>query len=283
MCGYSPKSTQAAFDTLQVAIKYECVDLVEHLVDYLSKNLQPENVLQIMKWGYHYSSSSMSPSAPPSEDGIMSLEDDLPPPYPGTAPPPPYEAIYERDLSSRSYHLVDECLKLLDARADEALASDALEELSTPLLSSVLSRDTLGVSSEVTVLDALYRWSSAECRRQHQPLTFDSRRRILGQMLTLPRLLTMSASQIPALEKLFQQHEIQYVSAVVTKNPQVPEVPALFSSCLPQLVRLRKASTQIASTDNNRNKQKNKNTNKKRFSAKQLMWDAFSAFVHVID
>lgn len=278
-CGCSPAGTQSALDTLQVAIKYLAVDLVEHVFKYLSMNLNPENVLQIMAWGHQYTGNSrLAPSAPPAEE--IELLEDLPPPYPGTAPPPPYEAIYDCDPTSSCDLLVSECFSLLDVKAEQVLASESLEEVSAPLLSAVLSRNTLGVTSEGPVLDALYRWSSAECRRQHRPLTLAGRRGVLGQMLTLPRLLTISASQLTVLDKLYDPKEVTYVTAKVKGDFSVPDVPPIFVGSLDQMAK-RRVPPSEQNTKNKKNKQKN--SNKKRFSTKQFMWDVFSVFAHMID
>ncbi|KAF2355597.1 BTB/POZ domain [Trinorchestia longiramus] len=296
---YSPRTTQGALDTLQVSIKYFAFELVENIVDYLLKNLLPDNVLQIMAWAHQYSSNTTSgsvrpsdvpddprslgqhlaPSAPPVECG-----EDLPPPYPGTAPPPSYDAIYdntERDPTMGCRHLVTKCFVMLDAMADGVLASEAVEEVSAPLLSAVLSRNSLGVSSEKTVLDALLKWSSAECRRQHLPLDMEGRRQVLGQMLTLPRLLTLKIEQLGSLNKLYDKAEVEYISAVVRRSNNIPAVPPTFVGYVEQMSRRRQSPTDLKQNKDKKDKQKG--SSKKLSSAKQLMWDIFSIFAHMID
>ena len=287
MCGYSPRSTESALDTLQVAIKYQCLDLVEHIVRYLAQHLNPDNVLQIMYWGHQYTcnnSSSTVPSAPPAD----SAEEDLPPPYPGTepsyegtAPPPPYEAIYDIDLNSSCRQLVDGCLKLLDEKADLVLTSEALEEVSTPLLSAVLSRDTLAVSSEVVVLDALFRWSSAECRRQQQQLNVRNRRLVLQQMLLLPRLLALQPHQLSALNELYDSREREYISSVVRNEIPNVTVPPMFAGFIPQLSRPRKPVLHSETTVPDQTKPANKK--KERCSKTELLLDILTSFCRLLD
>ncbi|XP_018020155.1 uncharacterized protein LOC108676571 isoform X2 [Hyalella azteca] len=299
-CYFTPSSTKKALDTLHVAMKYSAVDLIEHLVSYLITNLRVSNVLCIMAW-IHQSSrifssctldsprgmdSELAPSAPPAED---SHDDELPPPYAACqnstsdVSPPPYKDIYDNaciDPTMACTQLVNECWRLVDVEAEVILASEALEELSASLLSAILSRPTLGVGSEKIVLDALYKWASAECRRQRQPQNKEGWRQVLGQMLSLPRLLTLDVKELSSLDKLYDKQEIEYVSAVVKKNPCVPAVPPLFVSFVEKMSTRRQKAGKI--TPNKNNKGKSKKSAKKNLP-RDIMYRILCIFAHMID
>lgn len=144
------------------------------------------------------------------------------------------------------------------------------------MLSAVLSRDTLLVPHEGFVLDALQRWSTAECRRRMLPLTLTGRRQVLGGMLTLPRLLTLSSRQISKMEGLYESYEIAFIKARVKQERQSIPVPPLFADRLEYMAQIRLAKGKI-------------NTNagiifpKKFFKKKDMILDLVSVLALVID
>ena len=131
------------------------------------------------------------------------------------------------------------CLAHIDANGLAVLCSQMLESLSITVLSLVLSRDSLILPSETLIIDALYRWSNAECRRQHKPLTLTSRRSVLGSMLTLPRLFTMTGKEVDKMRELYDSDEITYVRARLKKEHEKLPVPATFASSLNYLSTIR--------------------------------------------
>ena len=270
--GCAPSNTQSALDILQVALKYTSMDLADAIVQYLYKNLDPQNLLQMMAWGFQYTSAHRTnPTAPPSE------EDDPPPPYPGEAPPS-YESVCpsspeERDPTNSSQLLVQKWFEVLDTCADQVLASEALEESSFALLNTILSRDTLGVSSEKVVVEALIRWSTSECRRQQQPLNRDSRRQVLGSMLTLPRVLVRQGIPLETLQQLYIETEIQYIIDYLSGEAHCGQVPPTFQGHLETMALPRVSARNPPKTV----KRKTKST------VKHFLFEVFSAFAHLID
>ncbi|KAF2349249.1 BTB/Kelch-associated [Trinorchestia longiramus] len=266
-CGCVAEGTHSALGTLQVAIKYLCPELVQHLVDCLSNRLKPYNVLQILAWADHYSLNTL-PSAP-SLNSLTNLDcphrQKL---YPALSPlssPRPIRkstsagsglkwrgqtssnsrrkssALNSRvlDPTESCGRLLRKCFDHLDANAVAVLACENLEVVSHSILHTVLARDTLSVPNESYILDAMYRWSNAQCRRCHKPLTLSGRRQVLGSMLTVPRLLTLPPVHLDKMDKLYTREEIEFVSQKVKKETSKLIVPPLFEDVVQHLAQPR--------------------------------------------
>ena len=320
-CGCCPEGTQSALDTLEVAIKYLCPDLVHHVVKHLSRVLKPSSVLQVLAWGEHYVNSCDVglPSAPPlsaingasNRNLALGRSNSFEPPVVRSAHLNKKRLKWQRRTKSESEcchsalksvcsspaslsslssgtsslcstdptfccrELVSRCLALIDANAPAVLSSQMIECLPPSVLTLVLCRDSLVVPSEVLVMDALYRWSTAECRRQHKPLTLTGRREVLARMLTLPRLLTMSSRETSKkMEELYSCHEIAFVKAYPKHEQQKIAVPLLFVGYLEHLAspRCSKSSKKNLST-----------TLYRRFSGRDFVMDLLSVVALLFD
>ena len=60
------------------------------------------------------------------------------------------------------------------------LESEELEDISLELLKEIIKRDALQLSSELTVLEAVNRWSQRNCQRRHLAVTDENKRAVLG-------------------------------------------------------------------------------------------------------
>jgi len=199
---------------------------------------------------------------PPPSDGLL---------YDLTAPLVPTYAMSDPTFCCRV--LVSQCLVHIDSNIDSVLTSQTIECLPAHVLTLVLSRDTLTISSETLVIDALYRWSSDQCRKRHKPLTLAHRRAVLGKLLTLPRLLTLSLKDLNKMDPLYDTSEISYVKAYL-KGRQCPPVPPLFTDSVDHLavrrcVKVPKPSCRLKLY--------------RRISRRNLFMDLFSLFALVID
>ncbi|XP_018020163.1 BTB/POZ domain-containing protein 9-like [Hyalella azteca] len=264
-CGCVAEGTQSALGTLKVAIEFLCPELVLHIVDHLSRKLKPSNVLQILAWADLYAPNTL-PSAPPlCNDPRDNIQGDCQRLYPSLNPPSkafhvsmsePHHLghqckpslhrlksapgrIIVADPTEACAILVRNCWSHINAHAVEVLSSENLESIPHSLLLKVLRSDSLVVPDESLILDAMFRWSSAQCRREHQPMTLTGRRQVLADILTTPRLLTLSAQQVHLMEKFYTSEEIEFVKQKIKKKSSCPNVPSLFHDVVNEMARPR--------------------------------------------
>ena len=91
--------------------------------------------------------------------------------------------------------LLKQCLELIDAQASAVLASEDIEDLDISAMNMVVCRETLNISKESEVFNALQRWSTRECKRQRLELTPENRRSVLEGSQYLVRYLVMSQDE----------------------------------------------------------------------------------------
>ncbi|KAJ8716021.1 hypothetical protein PYW08_013306 [Mythimna loreyi] len=122
---------------------------------------------------------------------------------PGAASAPPLPALSD-DAAARSLaqcsrwcdSLAHNALLVLDDDADTALNDERLEELTYEDLSLIVKRDTLRVSSELVLAEALSRWATAACKRTKRELTPANKRAALGELAYCPRYLLLSGEEL---------------------------------------------------------------------------------------
>ncbi|XP_075978807.1 BTB/POZ domain-containing protein axundead [Anticarsia gemmatalis] len=122
---------------------------------------------------------------------------------PGAASAPPLPALSD-DAAARSLaqcsrwcdSLAHNALLVLDDNADTALTDERLEELTYEDLALIVKRDTLRVSSELVLAEALSRWSTAACKRTKRELTPAHKRAALGALGYCPRYLLLSGEEL---------------------------------------------------------------------------------------
>lgn len=122
---------------------------------------------------------------------------------PGAASAPPLPAL-SNDAAARSLaqcsrwcdSLAHNTLLVLDDCADAALADERLEELPYEDLSLIVRRETLRVSSELVLVEALFRWATAFCKRTKRELTPANKRAALGALSYCPRYLLLSGEEL---------------------------------------------------------------------------------------
>ncbi|KAB7507626.1 BTB/POZ domain-containing protein 6, partial [Armadillidium nasatum] len=210
------QSLQCSLDTLHVAIKYLCPDLAERCIIQLTRQINVSNVLKVLRWIYCYCSNYQPsvPSAPSQEEFERDVVD------------------CQKDPTTSCQLLLNQCLQLIDQYSDEVLKSEHLSIADPPVLNMVLKRDTLNLSSELKIMKALHKWSTDTCKRKHLPLTLENRRKTLGSLLYLPRLLTISVSESEQMSskqgesfRLLTQEELSFIDAYVRRAslPPVPE------------------------------------------------------------
>lgn len=119
------------------------------------------------------------------------------------------------------------------------LADESVEDLAADALRDIALRDSLAVSSESVLFNALERWCNRECKRGQMQLSAESRRSVLGQdLIFCPRYLLMSSQQFvcgPMQSGLLNQSEATALMAHILNAPTKPSVTSLSSEVLERL------------------------------------------------
>lgn len=268
-----------------MAIKYLCPDLAEFCIIRLTHQLNVINVLKILSWIYFYCSNYQyppNPSAPTLED----LED---------------SSISEKciqidhgsqDPTLSCHILLNECLDLIDKNSDEVLNSEHLSIADLPVLQMIFKRDTLNLTSELKIIKAMHKWSTAACKREQLPITLENKRKVLGPHLYLARFLVLTPSEVDTLRtkqqenlSLLTEEELIYITSFAYKNP-IKEVPETMKCYVESMSRVRgrnEYSSKGSISPSNTNKLKKKSNNKKRFNKKEIILDLVTILGLIFD
>ncbi|XP_060722526.1 BTB/POZ domain-containing protein 6-B isoform X1 [Tachysurus vachellii] len=90
--------------------------------------------------------------------------------------------------------LTQRCWEVIDAQAELALRSEGFCEIDLQTLEIILKRETLN-TREAVVFQAVLEWAVAECKRQGLGPTARNKRAVLGKVLYLVRIPTMSLQE----------------------------------------------------------------------------------------
>lgn len=264
-----------------MAIQYLCPELADLCAEYISQHLGVSNVLRVMQEIHQYCPTLdvMAPSAPSLDvlegrpEALTTMAHDL------------GEETDFRDPTSCCSDLFNECLELLDRNTSAVLASEGLEELDRDTLEVILKRQTLGIQSEVEVVEAVVRWSTAQCKRNNLPLTQQNRKQILGNLLYYLRLLQLSTEQLPITTKLLDKDEYEHIRALLAKNGRSALPPPTLAPYLKLMATARgpEPSSATAPQPPPTTGKKKKCSNKKRYTKKELMLDIVSCLSIIFD
>ena len=122
--------------------------------------------------------------------------------------------------------LMRRCWEVIDAQAEEALASECFTEIDYNTLEMVLARETLN-AKEVSLFEATVHWAEAECARREMQPTPENKRRVLDNALHLIRIPAMKLEEFAdtaAQSGILTMREINDVFLYFTakKKPQLP-------------------------------------------------------------
>ncbi|XP_076030651.1 uncharacterized protein LOC143018938 [Oratosquilla oratoria] len=302
------QSTDSALLTLQVAIPYLCPELAALCAEYISHNLKCSNVLKVLQsiWRYclpaaHRQSLALNDSIAPSAPSLDTIENT-------SLSEADYITDPDVDVSQHTIHnslqllkcdnmdptaccnpLLNQCFEFLDAHAEEVLSSEALEELDHDTLLLICRRDNLNIPSEMSVFNAVVRWSTAECKRQFQKLTDDNRRALLQDILYNVRFLAMTQEQLVTDHQgsgLLSHEEFNYLAARLRgRSPNT--VPQTLVPYLETMARKRQhipQGTQSTPPSNKKSKKKDKNNNgKKKYTKNDLILDVVTCLAAFFD
>lgn len=84
-------------------------------------------------------------------------------------------------------YLVYNVLQFISMNAENVLLSEEIDELRFKEFENIVKQDDLLLRSEMVLINALTRWSRAECRRKNIELTFENERTVLGELCYVPR------------------------------------------------------------------------------------------------
>ncbi|XP_026800310.1 BTB/POZ domain-containing protein 6-B isoform X1 [Pangasianodon hypophthalmus] len=90
--------------------------------------------------------------------------------------------------------LTQRCWEVIDAQAELALRSEGFCEIDLQTLEIILKRETLN-TREAVVFQAVLEWAVAECKRQGLGPTARNKRAVLGKVLYLVRIPTMTLQE----------------------------------------------------------------------------------------
>lgn len=128
-------------------------------------------------------------------------------------------------------HLSQRCWEMIDAQAELALQSEAFCQMDPPTLEHLLRRETLN-AREASVFAAVCRWAEAECVRQGLSVCARNKRSVLGKVLTLVRVASLSLQEFadgPAQSDLLTLEETNqmflWYTAANKPRPPFPSLP----------------------------------------------------------
>eukprot|EP00092_Neocalanus_flemingeri_P008968 GFUD01009649.1.p1 GENE.GFUD01009649.1~~GFUD01009649.1.p1 ORF type:complete len:439 (+),score=121.99 GFUD01009649.1:419-1735(+) len=190
-------SVPVALCSLEASRRYKLTGFDIHAVNYIQRNLAPQNVLKVLEKLSSYSSlcackkevkpeSSSLPSAPVVEEFEKEYLED--------------KHIAEQNKLNADQEMYDKvikkCLQILDENATKILRSEEFEVIPLKMMYFILKRDTLCVASELSVLHALDRWSRMQCFLKNQPPSPANKQEMLSGAQYLVRYLLMTPGEI---------------------------------------------------------------------------------------
>ncbi|XP_050533221.1 BTB/POZ domain-containing protein 2-like isoform X2 [Daktulosphaira vitifoliae] len=188
------KSVVTALETLALANKYMCVDLVDECISYLTRNLTVDTVLMVYQAARLYGGQTVR-----RESCTPDVTRATAPPLQDLMPSTVSEDAHAEAFARMVHHydtLLAYCGAFIDRNADRVMTDESVDELDTVELRELLRRDGLAVSSELVLFNTLERWCTHKCKQQHLELTVPNKRLVLDDTLLLSiRYLQMTANE----------------------------------------------------------------------------------------
>lgn len=167
------KSVMTALETLGLANKYMCVDLVDECIVYLTCNLTVDTVLMVYRAARLYggqttegprrdrpaavaaSTSTVAPAAGGAWATAPPLQDLMPPAAAAATADDAHAEAFARMIRHHDA-LLASCGAFVDRNADRVMADETVDELDAAELGELLRRDTLAVSNELVSRRVLF-------------------------------------------------------------------------------------------------------------------------------
>jgi len=191
---------------LEAAHSYHLLGFQRHAANFLLANLQQTSVLKVLGSAFPHSSlfnkkvltgSNGHKSLNANQKGAVCHQGrDLRIPFELDAlglEAEENEANAEQELFDQ---IAQRCLHLIDEHTEAVFQTEEWETIPLTLMTLILRRDTLKVSSELHVLAALDRWARMQCFLTSTPPSPSHKRRLLGPARLQARLLTLSPNKL---------------------------------------------------------------------------------------
>eukprot|EP00090_Calanus_glacialis_P010433 TRINITY_DN18816_c0_g1_i1.p1 TRINITY_DN18816_c0_g1~~TRINITY_DN18816_c0_g1_i1.p1 ORF type:complete len:363 (-),score=123.14 TRINITY_DN18816_c0_g1_i1:261-1349(-) len=224
------KSVLTALAVIYVAKKYMVKKIDDLALKYIKKNINSDNVLLVLQHLLILNHRDTiteeeffdpTPSAPPLElfDQLEDLCDETHFSY-------NYNET-DTKIDKNCEAAVEYCFDVIDKNAKKVLGSDEFEDTSLKLMKDIIKRDTLRLSSEQTVLEAVNRWSHRQCRRQHLTPSQANKREVLQGSQYLVRYLTMTSEEFKTGQRvsnlLTEEEEINILFSLLHLGAVLPK------------------------------------------------------------
>ncbi|ODM99852.1 BTB/POZ domain-containing protein 2 [Orchesella cincta] len=203
------QSPEMAIETLKAAHQFLFPELVFACVKQLNQMISLSNVLYIFA-SVHYLCNDLKDLEDLTRNVCM--------PLPKWSRDNHLSAGLE--VKKLCLWLLCQCLAFIDVHGAKVLESDEMEELDRPYVRALLRRDSLDVS-ESAVFSALVRWAETECKRRHLPLTPESKRLVLHDLIYFVRYFQMAPLEFktgPEESGLLKQEEVEMIKNVIMRR-----------------------------------------------------------------
>ncbi|KYN20232.1 BTB/POZ domain-containing protein 6-B [Trachymyrmex cornetzi] len=225
-------SVTTARVTLDAAHQYLCPGLARLAVVYLEKHLTPSTVLEIYQGlgfyanelregdsGFDRSSNLLSTPSSPGDDASI--------------------------IAAMCTDLLLKCLTVIDSNPVKVLHQEYFEELTAQEVAQLAHRDTLNITSESILFNALDRWAAAECRRQGvEPLPVNKRAVLSDDVCFSVRYLLMNDQEFvsgPMASGILTNEESVHIVSKILRHPEDPKNESIRSSAAVHPSRLSNA------------------------------------------
>ncbi|XP_012054529.1 PREDICTED: BTB/POZ domain-containing protein 6-B [Atta cephalotes] len=225
-------SVSTARVTLDAAHQYLCPGLARLAVVYLEKHLTPSTVLEI------YQGLGLYANELREGDSDFDRSSNLP----STPSPPGDDASI---IAAMCTDLLLKCLTVIDSNPVKVLHQEYFEELSAQEVAQLAHRDTLNITSESILFNALDRWAAAECRRQGvEPLPVNKRAVLSDDVCFSVRYLLMNDREFvsgPMASGILTNEECVHIVSKILRHPEDPKNESIRSSAAVHPSRLSNA------------------------------------------
>ncbi|KYN32208.1 BTB/POZ domain-containing protein 6 [Trachymyrmex septentrionalis] len=207
-------SVTTARVTLDAAHQYLCPGLARLAVVYLENHLTPSTVLEI------YQGLGLYANELQEGDSNFDRSSNLPP----TPSAPGDDASV---IAAMCTDLLLKCLTVIDSNPVKVLHQEYFEELSVQEVAQLAYRDTLNITSESILFNALDRWAAAECRRQGiEPLPVNKRTVLSDDVCFSVRYLLMNDREFvsgPMASGILTNEECVHIVSKILRHPEDPK------------------------------------------------------------
>ncbi|KAG5332250.1 BTBD6 protein, partial [Acromyrmex heyeri] len=222
--------------TLNAAHEYLCPGLARLAIVYLEKHLTPSTVLEI------YQGLGLYANELREGDSDFQIVIDRSSNLPSTPSPPGDEGSI---IAAMCTDLLLKCLTVIDSNPVKVLQQEYFEELTAQEVSQLAHRDTLNITSESILFNALDRWAAAECRRRGtEPLPVNKRAVLSDDVCFSVRYLLMNDREFvsgPMASGILTNEECVHIVSKILRHPEDPKNESVRSSAAVHPTRLSNA------------------------------------------